>query len=426
MLIDLKELSPVRRQAEIEIPADVVASELDNVTGEFARQAKVPGFRPGKVPIKIVRGRFQKDIEKETVERLVPRFFYEAVSEKELEPVGSPGLTSVGSISSDEPLRFTAEFEIKPEVKLGDWKGIELSEISTELAEGDVDDVIERFLDRASSLEPAPGRAAQEGDLITADVESTAEDMEPRRSEKVQIRLGEESPLPEFNEHLFGRNEGDRVSFDKTFGEEDAPNEEVRGKTVHYDIVIHEIRTVVRPEANDEFAKQTGIAETMEDLRARIAEDLQRHKEQESRQKRREEAARKLIEMHQVPTPDVMVQDELGKALREYARYLTSRGVDPQYAEIDWEEVQQQLQPGAEDRVRRSLILGAIAKQEGLSVSDTEVDAEIRQAANATNQEFIELKHRLRHDGGYEALRESMLQEKALELVLSEARTVAG
>lgn len=424
MLIELKELSPVRRQAEIEIPVEAIASELDNVTGEFARQARVPGFRPGKVPIKVVRNRYQKEIESEALDRLIPKFFFEAVAEK-VQPVGSPGVTNMGTLDASAPLRFTAEFEIRPVVELRDWKGLELSDSPTEVTEADVEAVIERLLDQSSTLEAAPERAAQEGDVLTVDIVSTPEGGESRTSEGAQIRLGDEAPMPEFNENLFGRNVGERVSFETTFGE-DAPNEEVRGRKVQYEVTIRAIRTLLRPAADDEFARSSGMAETMADLRRVISEDLRRHKEQEARQQKREEAGKKLIEMHEIPTPQVMVQDELGKAMREYARYLQSRGVNLEYADVNWEEVQQQLTPGAENRVRRALILDAIAKEEGLSVSDTEVDAEIRQAASSTKQEFTELKHRLRHDGGYDSLRASMVQEKALEHVLNQAKTAAG
>lgn len=418
MLIELKELSPVRRQAEIEIPAEAIASEIDNITGEFARQARVPGFRPGKVPIKLVRSKYQKEIETEALERLVPKFFFEAVAEKKVEPVGSPGVSEMGRLEPNSPLRFTAEFEIKPEVRLGDWRSISVEEKSAEVTDADVDSVIDRILDQSSTLEPAPDRAAQEGDVVTMDLVSTMEGEEPKKSPSAQIQLGENSAMPEFNEHLFGRNIGDEISFEKVWGD-DAQSEELRGRKVRYEAKITEIRTVMRPEPTDEFAKSTGMAETLTELRERIAADMKKHKEQEVRQEAREEVGRKLIEMHEVATPQVMVQDELGKSMREYARYLESRGVNLEYADVKWDEVQQQLLPGAENRVRRALILEAIAKEESLSVSDVEVDAEIRRAASATQQEFAELKHRLRHDGGYEALRASMVQEKALERVMS-------
>lgn len=426
MLIDLKELSPVRRQAEIEIPADAIATEMNNVTGEFARSVKVPGFRPGKVPVSVVRSRFQKDIEKETLERLVPRFFFDALSDRDLRPVGSPGVTQMGDFSREEPVRFTAEFEIRPDVRLREWRGIEASAPAAEVTEADIDKVIDGWLDNDSTLEPAPGRPAQEGDVLLADVESSGEGMETRTSEEVSIRLGEGNPIPAFNENLFGRNAGEVVEFDHTFGEDDAPNSDVRGKTVHYKVTVREIRTLVRPVADDEFAKKTGFGDTVAELREKIREDLKGHKEQEAQQARREEVARKLVEMHEVPTPQSMVEDELGKAMREYARFLQSRGVNLEYADVDWQEVQKQLLPGAENRVRRSLILDAIAKEEGITVTDVEVDAEIRQAANASRQEFAEVKHRLRHDGGYEALRASMVQERAFERVLEAATNVAG
>lgn len=425
MLINLTDHSPIRKEVEVEIPADAIRSALDSLTTEFARQAKVPGFRPGKVPARVVRTKFQKEIENEAIDRLLPKYFFEAVGEKQLEPVGNPALKRVDKIEENTPLRFVAEFEIKPAIELRDYRGLEITEPSTEVTDDEVNATIDRIASQSSSMTPVTDRVAQEGDYLVVDIDSSGEGVEPRRSEAYQFQLGQSAPLPELNENLFGRRVGDKVTFEKTY-DENAPNEQVRGKTVKYDIELKEIRVLVRPDIDDNFARSTGMAETLEALKSSIRDDMRRHKEHEVMQAKRKQIGEKLVELHELEAPQVMVEEELGNSLRNYARFLASQGVDLEYANVDWEKVREEFRPEAEKRVKRGLILEAIARREELTVSDVEVDAEIRKAASGANREFAEVKHRLKHDGGYEGLRTSLLQEKALDLLVNEARVVRG
>jgi trigger factor len=331
----------------------------------------------------------------------------------------------VDELKEDSPLRFVAEFEIKPEIELKEYKGLPVVNPDLTVAEAEIDSTIERLRNQSASMVPVTDRVAQEGDYLVIDIDSAGEGVEQRRSENYQFQLGEQAPLPELNENLFGRRAGDKVSFEKAY-DENAPNEAVRGKNVKYDIEVKEIRTMLAPDLNDEFAKSTGIAETLDELRRKIGEDLKRHKEHDAVQAKRQQIGNKLLELHEVPAPQTMVEEELGNSLRNYARFLASQGVDLEYANLDWEKIRDDFRPEAEKRVQRSLILEAIAKKENLSVSDVEVDAEIRKAAAGANREFMEVKHRLRHDGGYENLRQSLAQEKALEYLLTEANVTEG
>lgn len=422
MLIDLRDVSSIKKTVDVEVPADDVQRELSEVTKEFTRHAKLPGFRPGKSPIGVIRKRFEKDINEEVVQRLLPRFFHEAVAEKGLVTVGSPFLKRVDEIREGEPLRFEAEFEIKPEFELKEYKGIELKQRSTEIGADDVDAMVERLRDQSSTMSPIEDRGATDGDYVIMDVTTSGEGVETRTSESAHIQIGEESPMPELHHLLRGRKAGDEASLEKSWGE-DAVNEEVRGKTVKYDIKVKELRTREKPEVNEEFAKSLGF-ESVDAMRARIEEDLKHHREQEVMRAKREEASDKLVAEHQLDAPESLTEEELGSSLRNYARYLSTQGIDLERAGIEWSKLRDDFRPEAEKRVKRGLILEAIAKKENLEVGDSEVDAEIRKASDDTRKDFAEIKQRLRHDGGYEALRGSILQERALDLVVENARFV--
>jgi trigger factor len=423
MIKELKDLSPIRKEVEVEIPTESVNAQLSEVTAEFARSARVPGFRSGKVPINVVKRKYQKQIQDETLDRLLPKFFYEAVSERELEPVGRPAIKKLDDFAPDRPFTFTAEFEVKPRIELRDFRGLELADPQIEVSEAEVDGVLERLREQSSSMAPVEERGARDGDVVTVDIRTSGEGVEPRDTKEYQVQLGETAPLPELNEQLFDRRAGESVSFEKSY-DDDAPNEEVRGKTVRYEIEIKQVQTIERPELNDELVRSIGLGESLDEAREKIREDMRRHKEQEAFQAKREQASDRLVDMHDVPAPESMIEEELGKTIRNYARYLASQGIDLEYANIDWEKVRTEFRAGAEKRVQRSLILETIARKEEIVVSDTEVDAEIRRASSGSNSDFLEVRHRLKHDGGYDSLRSSLAQERALELVIREAKLV--
>ena len=420
-VLNFEDLSPVQKTIEVEIPAALVSREADRVTNEFGRQAKVPGFRPGKIPASVVRTRFAKEIQEEVVSRVLGESFRAAVKEKGLEPVGEPQLEHLDPFIEGVPMKFKARFEVKPHIELGDYRGLEIEEPAIEVSETDVDAMIERLRDQASHYRIESERGLEDGDFAVIEIASSGEGIEAK-SDSGHFRMGEESPLPELHEGLRGKKPGDTTSFDKQYGE-DANQETWRGKTVHHDVTLKEIRVQEKPEVNDEFAKSVGGWETVAQMRETIQADIRKHRDAEALRFKRNQIGEKLLAAHHLDVPETLVEDELGKSLNNYARYLASQGVNLEEAEIDWRKMGEEFRPEAVKRVKRSLILEAIARKEGIQVSDVEVDAEIRRAAREQDREFADVKHHLKHEGGYEALRASMAQDHALELVLKEARS---
>lgn len=419
-VLSFEDHSPVSKSVEVEIPADLISNESRRVTGEFSRAAKVPGFRPGKVPVSVVRTRFAKEIEEEVVSRLLGQTFRDVMKEKGLEPVGDPQLEHIDAFIEGAPMKFKARFEVKPVIELGEYRGLEIEEPKIEITDTDVDAMIERLRGSMSHLRPVTDRGAQDGDVATIELTSKTEDGEPT-TRSGEITLGEESPLPELHEKLQGRQPEETISFDRTFPE-DAENEEWRGKAVHFDVTLKALATRELPEVTDDFAKSVGGWETAEQMREVISTDIRKHREAEAIRFKRNQVGEQLLARHTFDVPETLVEDELGKSLNNYARYLASQGVNLETAEIDWRKLGEDFRPEAVKRVKRSLILEAIAKKEEINVSDVEVDAEIRRAANEQGRDFAEVKHHLKHEGGYEALRLSLSQDRALELVLRESK----
>ena len=420
MLLNYEDLSPVRKAIEVEIPADRLSHEAQRVTNEFARQAKLPGFRPGKVPVNVVRTRFAKEIQEEVMNRVLPATFREAMEEKNLEPVGDPKLEHLDPFIEGAPMKYKAQFEVKPFIELGEYRGIEVDDKKVEVSDADVDEMIERLREQASSYRPESERGLQDGDFAIIEIVSSAEGMETK-TDSGHFRVGEETPLPELHDALRGKKPGETAVVEKSYGE-DANNEAFRNKNVRHDVTLKEIRIQEKPEVNDEFAKSFGGWESVEKMREFIGADIRRHKEQDVLRAKRNQIGDVLLERHHFEVPEALVEEELGKSLNNYARFLASQGVDLERAELDWRKLSEEFRPEAVKRTKRGLILEAIARKEGLVVSDVEVDAEIRRASREQDREFADVKHRMKHDGGYEALRNSLLQEKALDFVLKEAK----
>lgn len=420
MLLNFTDLSPVKKSVEVEIPADLIAHESERVTSEFGRSAKIPGFRPGKVPASVVRNRYAKEIQEEVMSRLLPATFRDAIAERGVEPVGDPQLEHVDAFIEGAPIKYKAEFEVKPQIELREYRGIEVDDPKIEVTETDVEAMIERLREQASAYRPIEDRGLEDGDIAVIEIASTPEGDETK-TDSGHFRVGEESPLPELHSALRGRHPGDTASFDKAYGD-DAQQEAWRGKNVHHDVTLKEIRVQEKPEVNDEFAKAVGEWDSVDAMRDAIRADIRRHREMEALRLKRTQVGEALLGVHEFEVPETLVEDELGRSMNNYARYLASQGVDLQKAELDWRQLGENFRPDAVKRVQRSLILEAIAKKESLAVGDVEVDAEIRRAANEAERDFAEVKHRMKHDGGYESLRASLAQEKALDLVLRESR----
>ena len=419
MLLNYEDVSTVKKTVEVEIPADLISAEWQRVTAEFSRQAKIPGFRPGKVPAGIVRTRFAKEIQEQVIERLLPQTFYEAIADKGLELVGEPRLDQMDPYIEGAPLKYKAEFQVKPQFELGEYRGLAIDDPKIEVADHDVDNMIERLREQASAYRPEVERGLEDGDFAMIEMTTSGEgiDAETRGG---HFRLGEETPMPELHDALRGKKTGESASFEKTYGEE-AQNERFRGKTIRHDVTLTEIRVQEKPEVTDEFAQSTGGWENVEQMREAIAADIRKHRQFEASRLKKNQIGELLLAAHELEAPETLITEEVGKSLQNYARFLASQGIDIDKAEVDWRKMRLEFLPEAEKRVKRALILEQIARKEKLIVSDVEVDAEIRRAAKEADRDFAEVKHRIKHDGGYEQLRMSLSQDRALDLVLREA-----
>ena len=426
-ILSTKEESATRTTLEIEIPAEDVEKAFAAVTRAYTRRAAIPGFRKGKAPESVVFKRFGDEIKGDVLEAVLPDAVASAIEEKKLSVLGRP---HVEDLQWEPPgaIRFTARMDLKPPVDPGEYKGLPVEDQSVEPDEADVTKVVDRIREAHAEFHPIEGRAAAPGDFAVADIEGTfveilAPGQNPRnfRDEKITLEIGHPDSMPEINEALRGALPGDTRSFRKSFPD-DFPNDEFKGKTVDYRITLAALKEKKLPALDDEFARTVSDGETVETLRDRVRARLRREKEVDRRRKFRRAILDALVSRREIPAPEILVESETQSALRDYARYLAASGVDPE--KEDWKQLSEEARPGAERRVREYLLLDAIADREGLTVSDTELEAEFKRAAQERGVEPSALREQMTKAGGLEALRDELRLSKAVDLLIASAKVL--
>src|SRR5271154_3178858 len=263
-----------RRELDLEIPAEEVTKKIESVAKEFARVARVPGFRPGKAPVSLIRRRFAEDIKGEVLQSLVPERVEKAVTEQKLTPVSQPHVEKL-DFTEGQPLKFRAVFEVLPEFELGSYKDLELEMPALDITDDDVAKTLEEMRERAAAFAPVEGRPAENGDFVQLKLTGTPEGGgDPIQADSVLCHLGAEETMEPFNENLRGANTGDHKNFDVAYPA-DYPDAKLAGKTYHYSVDVLGIKTKQLPELNDEFAKDVSDAASLDELKKKIHEGLE-------------------------------------------------------------------------------------------------------------------------------------------------------
>ena len=416
VVLALEEVGPCRKQLKIEVPAPAVEAEAERVTGEYARKARLPGFRKGKVPIALVKRHFGDEIRQELVERLVPRYWRQAAAEKSIEPVGAPSVEHV-HVKEGEPLTFTAIVEVRPEFELRNYRDFALPEPEVEPKADEVAHTMEEL--RRSHAEWSPAdRAAANGDRAKVEVvELTAEGGETN-AQNAEIELGSSRVWPELSLAITGLTAGQSGEFTRP-GAEGEPERRFR-------VRLAELQQPRLPEHDDAFAKHFGEFASVADFEADVARRLRQGKVEAAREERERALLDQLTDRHPMPLPDGAVHSEIEALLREYAEGLSRRGVDIEHAEIDWQKIGEEARPHAERRVKSRFLLDAIAERESILVGEEEFEQALAVIARLQGVASGALRQRLDQSGELQALRARMRREKVVRYLLGESGIVAA
>jgi len=418
----VEDITTVKKKLTIEITPEEVTKELDKALADVGRKAKIPGFRPGKAPKNIVERHYGEEVRSEVVHRLVTESYLKAVHEHNLNPVDMPQIDNVSTLIKDSPLTFMAIVEVRPNIELGMYDGIEVKDSAVSVSDEEVSQTIERLREMYAQLEVVEGRPLEKNDTAIIDFEGfrDGKTIEGAKAADYMLSLGSNSLIPGFEDQLVGMNRGETREI-KIMFPADYTNKDLAGKDALFTVTLKEIKKKVLPDLNDDFAKDIGNNASVNELKEGIKKDIEYRKKNDQTSEQREELLSKVVEAHTFDIPPGMVDRELQSMARSQATRLARQGVDVKT--FDFAKFSEENKSLAEKRVKGILLLDVIAEKEKLEVTDQEVTSAIAALARSSGQTVDAVKKYYESlDGGLENLRSSLAREKTLSLLLSRAK----
>ncbi len=411
----------------VEVDADKFDSALDQAFKKVVKQVQVPGFRKGKMP----RGLFEKrfgveSLYQDAVDIILPGEYTNAIEETGIEPVDQPEV-DIEQIEKGKNLIFTAKVTVKPEVELGDYKGLEVEEESTEITDEDVENDLKQQQEQQAELVVKEEGTVEDGDTAVIDFEGfvDGEAFEGGKGENHSLEIGSGSFIPGFEEQLVGKKAGEDVEVQVTFPEE-YHAEDLAGKEATFKVKIHEIKAKELPELDDEFAKDVDDeVESLDELKEKTKKRLQEQKENEVENNKREALIQQASDNAEVEIPEAMVNSELDRMLQEFEQRLQMQGMTLdmyfQFSGQDEDALKEQMKEDAEKRVKTNLTLEAIANAENVEVTEEDIEKELESMASMYNMELDQIKQAL--GGNTQGLKDDLKFKKAIDVLVENSKT---
>ena len=416
-----------RRELELEIPAEEVSKAMERVAKEFARVARVPGFRPGKAPVSLIRRRFADDIKGEVLQSLVPQRVEKAVAEQKLTPVSQPQVDKL-DFNEGQPLKFRAVFEVLPEFELGNYKSLEFEMPALDIMDDDVTKTLEEMRERAATFAPVEGRAIQDGDFAQVKLLGTPDGGgDPLQADSVLCHIGAEETMEPFNANLKGANISEHKNFDVEYPA-DYPDAKLAGKKFHYAVEVLGIKTKKLPEVNDDFAKDVSEAATLDELKKKVREGLEHQRDHKHKELLHEKVLAEIVKLHDFPVPEALVEHQMDVRLERVVRSLAAQGVDPRAVNVDWVTLRRRQEERAKDDVKAELIIDRVASKENIDVTDEEVTHELEHMTEHSGESAEAIRARLTKQGALDRMKAKLRSDKTLDWLAQNAKikTVAA
>jgi len=422
VVVSLQDVGPCRKQLTVEVPAPAVEAETQRVVAEYGNRARIPGFRKGKVPAKLVRQRFAKDIEREVVERLLPRYWRQAQAESSIDPLLPPEVQEVKDLEPGAPLTFVATVETRPQIELRNIKDFDLPNPSTDPGTVEVEEAIDELRRHVAAWVPVE-RPASRGDLVEAEI-TPLSGHEPR-TDKVSVEVGDPNVWEELTLALSGLAAGQETTFTRRHEHE---AEEGGGeKVVHEQTFKAKVDAVKERELlplDDELAKKISPdLGTMEQLKDVVTRRLRAQKSEQRNEARHRALLDQLRERHPLELPQGVIRKEVEHLVQDYAESLARGGVNLDHANLDWNRVADDMTPLAERRVHARLLLDAIGDAESVQVSEEEFERALAVLARAQNTSTPALRRTLDEDGRLASFRAQLRRDKTIRHLLGEEAT---
>ena len=429
MKSELIDVNDTRRDLTIEVPSTEVDEAIGHAAAKLGRAARIPGFRPGKVPPKVVRQRFRGEIMQDVAEHLVTKAVGDALTERHLEPIATPDISDL-VLEEGKPLTFKASFDIVPSFDPGDLSTIEAVQPPVVVTDDAVNQALERLRERAARYEAVETGVVEEGHTVVVRLERQGTGKDGKKGEletheQVSIELGAPSNPPGFDTQMLGMNTGATKSFTITYPE-DYSIPELAGGTVDYAVTLKELKKRVVPALDDELAKDLGEFDSLDALRTRVREDLEHEAKHASERELRQAVLKQLGARVPFAVPGSLVDREIDRRIEDFARRLIDQRIDPRQANIDWAAFREAQRGPAIEAVGSAVVLDEVARRENIEVTEADLDAELQRYAEQTGHNVPSIRARLQKDGELGRLVAGMRREKAVAHVLSKAAIELG
>jgi trigger factor len=415
--IDVEDLDPTKKRLQIEVPGEVVTREIDSAYRKLGKRVKVKGFRPGKVPRNILQRYYADYIENEVISTLINDTYFKAISDEDIKPVSQPTIDN-GTLEEGKAFAYSATVEVKPDIQVKNYLGLQLEERKAEVAKDDVGKRLRELQELHAQLVTVEGRKRiREGDFVIVDYEgiSGGKPFEGSSGKDFMLQVGSGRFLPELEEKLTGMQCDDEKEIEITFPE---GHPTLAGRKALFRVRIKEIKKKVIPKLDDEFVKDIGEYEDLKGLKARIRQDLKGEAEESVRRDLEKQLIEKLIEDNSFDVPRSMVERQIEYFVADTKIRLASQGLALKDVGAEEAKLRKDFEETALKRVKQELILEKISALEGVSVKDEEVTERLRQISLRTNQDVGKVRAYYNEGDRMGELRARILEEKTLGYLL--------
>jgi trigger factor len=412
-----------KHSIEITVPLAEVESETERAVAEIQKKVRLPGFRPGKAPISLVKTRFAGEVRRDVLDKLVPRFFRAEAEKDHLQVVGQPTVTEV-HFHAGEPLRFKADFEVAPTFELGEYRGIVVHYTEPEILDSEVATRLDEIREQKAEYVNEEPRPLADSDYAVISLESLSGVAEKVSQDEVMLKIGDGSTLAAFSENLRGASPEESREFEVTYPE-DYERKNLAGRTVRFRASVKAVRRKELPELNDEFAKDLGDYQTLDELKDAVRKALLRDRENEAQSEAKQQLLDKLVDTHDFALPEVYVDRQVEINVENQLRTLAGQGVDPRSIKLDWEKVKETQKGRAARDVKASLLLDRIGEREAIGATQDEVDREVQRIARQQREAVAVTRARLQKEGALARIAGHIRTEKTLNFLFEQARKEA-
>jgi len=422
MNVNVEDISSIKKKVSIEISEDQVTKEVDSFYRELGRKAKIKGFRPGKVPRNILERHFKDYVKAEVVQKLVQDTYPTALSETNLHPVSNP-MIDPGDLESGKPFQYSATIEVKPEIKLEEYLGLNIEGKKEEVKDEEVEERLKGLQNLHANLKTIQeARPIQNGDFVIVDYEARMDGkpLEEGKAIDLTVEVGSGRFIPAFEEKLIGLRLEEEKEIEVSFPE-DYGYKKWAGKTISFHVKIKEIKEKILPILDDEFAKDLGDYSSLEELKDKLKQEIEREKKLALERQLKDQMVDQLLQKNTFEVPESLVEEQTKTLVSDTKLRLATQGIKIDTLGISEEKLQEDYREAAMRQVRTFLILEKIAGQEGITVTDEEVEDRFREISERTHQKFDVVKRYYEKNGLIPEVKAGIMNEKTLNLLLEKA-----